>query len=355
MCFSFLIFVLSLQRSTLALSSLIRIGTRPSPLAMKQAQSVAGAIQLQFPDIDTESVIIESLSEFKPATSPIQETTLAQTFNIDFTSVIDTAILEQQVDIGVHSLKDIPPLHKWIGKNYLTIAGFLPRATPVDVLITKGTPNEEPQSIGTLPPNARVGSASSRRQSQILSMRSDLQLINLRGNVQKRLESLEQGLVDALVMARAGLERMNLIHNNNNNLHITTLSTDCILPAPGQGIVGIVSRKSDEETLRMLDAISDKHASIAAAAELAVLDYVDAHLPNKPFSGRPPLAAFYVFNGKDYVLRARLLRPDGTRVVEVKRRHDQQDGTSEEEARMMGEDVGKEVVERAGIDFFKEL
>ena len=316
----------------------IRIGTRPSPLALKQAQSVASALQEAHPSIDTEFIILESSSEHhKTLDKATQDKPLAMT-NVDFTSVIDNAIMNGDVDIGVHSLKDIPPDHKWYTES-LTIACFLPRACPLDVLIGS-------ESVQMLGKGARVGSSSTRRQSQLLSARPDLKLINLRGNVQTRLEHLKDGLVDALVMARAGLDRLGISDSN-----ITFLSAYEMMPGPGQGIVGVICRKDDIHTIQQLQTIDNLDARMAATAERQVLNTVDANLV-KPYCGRPPLAAFMEPQDSKWVLKARLLRPDGKAVVAVERQAPRD--CNQDDARAIGEDAGIELVLRAGDHFFDE-
>lgn len=260
--------------------------------------------------------------------------------SVDFTGVIDEAIKSGQVDVGVHSLKDVPPEHKWC-KESLSIAAYLPRACPLDVLIGV-------KSLESLPRGARVGSASTRRQSQLLSIRPDLQLVNLRGNVQTRLQYLKDGVVDALVMARAGLDRLG-IHVEENDM--TLLSADEILPGPGQGIVGVVCRKNDVKIMELLQSINDEDACIAATAERQVLNTVDSTIVNKPYEGRPPLAAFMSRQeDSSWVLKTRLLRPDGAKMLDVEQ--EALRSCSVDDARSLGKDVGSELVRLAGDHFF---
>jgi len=238
----------------------IRIAARPSPLALKQAQTVAVALQEAHPSLKTEFVILDSSSEHKASVDKATQDKPLAMSSVDFTGVIDKAIMNGEADIGVHSLKDIPPDHRWCYES-LMIASYLPRSCPLDVLIG-GT------SLQSLPRGARVGSASTRRQSQLLLARSDLQLINLRGNVQTRLRHLQDGIVDALVMARAGLDRLGITLNRND---MTVLSADEMLPGPGQGIVGVICCVDDIKTIELLKSIDDSNARIAAMAERQVL------------------------------------------------------------------------------------
>jgi hydroxymethylbilane synthase len=326
-----------------AICLVVRVGTRPSPLAIQQAESVASALKKVHPFLETQFIILESSSEHKISINKAsQEKPLAMS-NVDFTGVIDEAIISRTVDIGVHSLKDIPPDAKWCTDS-LTIAAFLPRACPLDVLIGA-------KSLESLPRKARVGSASTRRQSQLLSIRPDLQLVNLRGNVQTRIQYLHDGIVDAVVMARAGLNRLGV--SSISDACCCKLSADEMLPGPGQGIVGIVCRKDNNVMLELLQAINDDHACIAATAERQVLSTVDSTIANKPYKGRPPLAAYMSCNDDlRWILKARLLRPDGTRMIQVEREAPQY--VTNDDATILGIEVGNELVRRAGEHYFDE-
>ena len=153
------------------------------------------------------------------------------------------------------------------------------------------------------------------------SIRPDLQLVNLRGNVQTRLEYLKDGgIVDALVMARAGFHRLGISISNAENC--CNLSAEEMLPGPGQGIVGITCQGNNNVMLELLEVINDEHACIAATAERQVLNTVDSTIANKPYDGRPPLAAYMSCNDDSgWILKARLLRPGGTRMIHVQREH----------------------------------
>jgi hydroxymethylbilane synthase len=178
--------------------------------------------------------------------------------------------------------------------------------------------------------------------------------------VQNRLEHLKDNLVDALVMARAGLDRLGIsVSNmtaipllNSTMTYMAILTANEMLPGPGQGIIGVICRKDDTRTIKLLQSIDDIDARIAATAERQVLNTVDANLV-KPYRGRPPLAAFMEPQSKHWLLRARLLRPDGKEVVEVERQAPRD--CSEDDARSLGEQAGAELVRHAGDRFFGEM
>ena len=174
--------VLLLHHLAVAASLHLRIGSRPSPLACTQAEAIATALKKADPTISIDIVKITSRSE--AGAEPVAAgATMAGT---DFTGNIDDAVLSGAVDIGVHSLKDLPPLHRWEAANALAIGCHLPREDPWDVLIGASS-----LAASSLPFNARVGSASVRRRAQLLALRPDVQVVGLRGNVQARLDALE--------------------------------------------------------------------------------------------------------------------------------------------------------------------
>ena len=174
------ILILLLHRLAITASLHLRIGSRPSPLACTQAEAVATALRKVDPTISID--IVKITSESEAGAEPVAAgATMAGT---DFTGNIDDAILSGAVDIGVHSLKDLPPLHRWKAADALAIGLHLPREDPCDVLIGAS-------SLAAMPANARVGSASVRRRAQLLALRPDVKVVGLRGNVQARLEALE--------------------------------------------------------------------------------------------------------------------------------------------------------------------
>ena len=334
-----MIFMILLLHSASSLH--IRIGTRPSPLACTMADAVASALRVAEPSITCEVVRISSSGD--QSSGSIAATTLAQGKVVDFTGLLDDAVLNGQVDVAVHSLKDVPPLQRWTPG--LTIGYHSPRETPYDMLIGAS-------SLAELPANARVGSASVRRQAQRLSQRPDATKVNLRGNVQARLEALDRGTVDALLLAKAGLDRLGLTSSRGEHHELgemRELPAEQMLPACGQGIVGAVCRSDRTEVLSVLRAADDRASRVAASAELSFLGALDGAAP---WDGRPPLAAYMrrEEDGGGWLLSCLLARPDGVRVLRTTRRAGS--GCSEEEARAIGVEAGKELRAGAGADFF---
>lgn len=274
----------------------VRIGTRASPLAIAQAEQLAAQLSFVAPDTLTALVPLEAGAD-KNVHDPISK--------VDFTKELDSAVLRGELDLAVHSLKDIPPQNRWPAG--LDIACHLPRLSPLDVLV--GVP-----SLSALPSGARVGTSSVRRQAQLRAARPDLTIVGLRGTVGARLAQLECGDVDALVLAMAGLERLAL---QSSDHVLCELPPDVMLPGAGQGIVCATCRE-DGDVLRLLRAADDPDAHVAAAAERALLDVVDGASPGR---GRPPIGALMAREGSgDWKLRGMLAaQSDGTGIVRVER------------------------------------
>jgi hydroxymethylbilane synthase len=318
----------------------IKIGARPSPLAQAQARTVAEALSLandRSMAVTTSVVGIQTQGDYVGSKAGTQAMPLAVGGGSDFTSALDEALLSNGIDAAVHSLKDIPPTARW--RQCLSIVCHLPREVPDDVLVGPFA------SIDGLPQHARVGTSSVRRQAQLLAIRPDLDLVNLRGNVETRLGALSDGRVDALILAQAGLNRL-LKSNIQQQKHPSNYDDDAepssllehswntipstdMLSAACQGIVAVVCRTDDSETMGCLATINDRDANLAAAAERAFLDTLDGFSPSTyqgssvAWLGRPPLAAFLEKrdlenqdkNQQDYVFHGLLARPDGTKVL----------------------------------------
>jgi len=229
----------------------MRIGTRGSALALAQSGHVRERLANGAPD-DVPLEVIETSGDRNPMAS-------LRRFGGKgiFTKEIEEALLLGRVDLAVHSLKDLPT-EMTAG---LMIGAMLPREDPRDAVIARGgTPIEK------LPAGATVGTSSLRRKAQLLAKRPDLNVVDLRGNVPTRLARLEEGRFDAIVVAAAGLRRLNLIDR------ATELLDDAfMLPAPGQGVVAIQIREGDPETAAAVGRLHDPGAAAEAAAERSLL------------------------------------------------------------------------------------
>jgi hydroxymethylbilane synthase len=174
-----------------------------------------------------------------------------------FTVAVDAAVLEERADLGVHSLKDMTTTLV----EGLSLAGVLPRGPVEDALLTR-----DGRGLTELPRGARVATGSARRAAELRRVRPDLEVVGLRGNVETRLARLEEGGADAILLARAGLERLGLAERIAE-----VLDPRVFVPAVGQGIVGLTCRAGDERTRRTLAALSDREAWAEALAERALL------------------------------------------------------------------------------------
>jgi hydroxymethylbilane synthase len=220
----------------------IRIGTRASPLARWQAQWVSDALTAA--GHGAVLVPITTRGDVQQV-QPVEQLGDRGVF----TKELQRALLAGQIDVAVHSLKDLPtdPVAG------LILAAVPRRESPCDVLVSRDSLRLE-----TLPPGARVGTGSLRRQSQLLHLRPDLLVAPIRGNVDTRLRKLDEGQYDALILAQAGLNRLGLSHRVTQ-----ILSTNQMLPAVGQGALGLETRAEDGETRSALSALDDPASHFA--------------------------------------------------------------------------------------------
>ncbi|MGH6825486.1 hydroxymethylbilane synthase [Methyloceanibacter sp.] len=301
------------------------IGTRGSPLALWQAEHVRALLTDAHglkPDAVALSVITTSGDRIRD--KPLRD------FGGKglFTKEIDEALLGKTVDLAVHSMKDLPTELP----QGISIAAVLPRGDVRDAFISaSGLP------LAALPSGAVVGSSSLRRQAQVKRLRPDLQAIDLRGNVETRLKKLKQGMVDATLLALAGLERLGLTG------HVTSvLSTDEMLPAVAQGAIGVSCRSDDAETRELLQALNDDRTATAVACERAFLGELDG-------SCRTPIAGLAEIADGLLRFRGLVLTPDGTEWHEIEQRGAPSDAAS------IGASSGRELLELAGPNFLSSL
>jgi hydroxymethylbilane synthase len=265
----------------------LRIGTRASALALWQAREVAGRIAAQH-DAPAVELVHISTSGDRQSEVPLWQTR-GQAF---FTREIDRALLTRQVDVAVHSLKDLPTQIE----AGLTLAALLPRADPRDALVSRSG-----AALAALPVGARIGTSSLRRRAFLARLRPDAVQLELRGNVPTRIERLQRGDYDAIVLAAAGLSRLGLAQ------HVSEyLPAESFPPAVSQGIIGICARSEDEATLRWLAALDEREARLAATAERSLLARLEGGC-------QVPLGALATVQGGTLELMGCLCSLDGTR------------------------------------------
>lgn len=232
--------------------SRVRIGTRGSPLARWQAEWVATRLRTAHPDLTVELVEIKTQGD-RDRNSP-----LAAIGGVGlFTKEIQRALLDGRVEVAVHSLKDLPTQ----GSDELTLGAVPLREEVADALIAPVF-----KTLGALPADAKVGTGSLRRRAQLLHLRPGLEVVDLRGNVETRLKQALEGRLDAVLLAEAGLRRLNL------DAHVTErLAPPRFLPAVGQGALGIECRLTDHTTLDLLAPLDDPATRRAVVAERQTL------------------------------------------------------------------------------------
>lgn len=245
---------------------ILKIGTRGSPLALRQTQMVVDALSAAHPGLQYDIVTITTSGDWKPEEG---ENRLSEKQGGKglFIKEIESALMDGRIDCAVHSMKDVPSYLPDIA----SVHHVLPRADVRDALLSlKG------QTIEALPQGAVVGTSSLRRQAFLLHRRPDLVVVPLRGNVQTRIDKLKDGQVDATFLAMAGLSRLGIQED-----FIYPLSVDTMVPACGQGVVAIETRKDDNGTRLLLDAIHHEETGLCVAAERAALQTLDGscHTP----------------------------------------------------------------------------
>jgi hydroxymethylbilane synthase len=301
------------------------IGTRGSPLALAQASEVRDRLAAAHGEL-AEAGAVETRI-IKTSGDKFTDRPLADIGGKGlFTKEIEEALGAGDIDLAVHSMKDVPT---WLPDG-LEITCILPREDPRDALIGEGL-----SGLAALPQGARVGTASLRRRAQLLHLRPDLTISMLRGNVATRVRKVAEGEFDATLLAVAGLKRLGAAR------HIAaTLTPEEMLPAVAQGAIGIECRVADSRAHGFIAALNHSQSAQRVAAERALLAALDG-------SCRTPIAALAELD-KDGGLRLRALiaRPDGTVIHRTERTGAAADGVA------MGRDAGAELRRTGGADFF---
>jgi hydroxymethylbilane synthase len=261
----------------------LRLGTRGSVLAKTQSQLIASELEKRHKGLAVELVIVKTSGDLVPD-QPLHE------FGGKglFTKELEQALLRKEVDLAVHSFKDVPVNEPLVEQDDLIIASVPQREDPRDVLVSL-----KAKSIAELPPGATVGTGSFRRRAQLLALRPDLKVELLRGNIDTRLKKLRDGQYDAVVLAAAGLRRGGLF----NEAEMSMLSPEEMLSAPGQGALALQCRRGDEVTRDLLYALEDAATERCVTAERVVVAALgcDCH---------SPVAALAKIENEEMTLRA---------------------------------------------------
>jgi hydroxymethylbilane synthase len=234
----------------------IRIGTRASALARAQTDLVGAALREAHPDIDIEVVPISTSGDRSQHTNQPS----ADWGSGVFVKELEAALLREEVDLAVHSLKDVPPEPS----ADLLIAAVPVREDPSDVLATV-----DGRALGELPSGARVGTSSARRSAFLRAARPDLHFEAIRGNVETRLRKMTEGQYDAVVLALAGLRRLDL------DAAFVLLDPELLPPAPGQGALAIQTRSGDRAAIELVEALHDPATAACVRAERRLMVALD--------------------------------------------------------------------------------
>lgn len=267
----------------------LRIGTRKSKLALAQSRWVKQKIESRHPDVDVELVRIQTTGD-KILDSPLN----AIGGKGLFVKEIEDALISKKVDLAVHSMKDVPARLP----DRLSLSIFPEREDPFDAFLSVAFAD-----MGHLPAGARVGTSSLRRSSQLLSIRPDLVVVPLRGNVDTRIGKMEAGETDAIILAAAGLNRLGIGERIRSKIPI-----DVLLPAIGQGALGLEVRSDDETTIGMIRFLNHGPTESAVRAERALLMELEGGC-------QVPIAGFALINNGKIRLRGMVAELDGSRII----------------------------------------
>jgi hydroxymethylbilane synthase len=233
----------------------IIIGTRSSPLALWQADFTKAELSKHFPELNITLKLIKTTGDV------LLDSPLSKIGDMGlFTKDIEKHLLAKEIDLAVHSLKDVPTGTP----EGLVITSFTEREDTRDVIISKSG-----KGIKDLPLNARMATSSLRRMSQLLSMRPDLQIVDIRGNLNTRFKKFDDGEFDAMMLAYAGVFRLEFSDRISE-----ILSHNVMLPAVGQGALGIETRTDDAETREIVRVLNDSNTEICCRAERALLRHL---------------------------------------------------------------------------------
>jgi len=299
-----------------------KIATRGSPLALWQARWVQENIFEQHPEISVELLILKTTGD------RIQDRPLSEVGGKGlFIKELETALLDGRADMAVHSMKDV--------------TGFFPGGLEISVIAEREDPGDAwlcPKygSIEDFPHGGIVGTSSLRRASQLKHHRPDLRIRSLRGNVITRLRKLDEGEVDATILAVAGLKRSELDERITE-----VLPMEWMLPAIGQGAIGIETRIDDQQTLNRIQHLNDQTTWDCLLAERTLLTEMEGNC-------QIPLAGYCILNGDELFLRALIADPEGESILRYEARAARQDSVKlgREAAQWLLKNGGEEILQK---------
>jgi len=273
------------------MKKILRIATRKSALALWQANHVQSLLREAHEGIEIELVKIVTEGD-RILDRPLSEIGGKGLFLKE----LEWAMLNGDADLAVHSMKDVPANMA----EGLVLDAVLPRANPFDALVSR-----DKRFLADLPAGSRIGTSSLRRRSQLLALRPDLEVTDLRGNVDTRLRKLDEGQYDAIILACAGLQRLGWGERITE-----TLQPPDWLPASTQGIIGLQCRQDDAFTRSLIEPLADADTMVVASAERAVAQVLGA-------TCQVPLAVYAVLDNNTVKLRSRVSTPDGKESIQA--------------------------------------
>jgi hydroxymethylbilane synthase len=308
------------DKTTMSKKSL-KIATRESQLALWQANWVKQCLQKAQPDLIIELLPMSTKADRSPDMN-LQEIGGKGLF----VKELEEALLDGRADLAIHCMKDMPVAQP----PGLCIAAMSAREVPFDVLVSNSH-----ESVASLPSQAKVGTSSLRRKSQLLHLRPDLKLEYLRGNVLTRLAKLDKGDYDAIILAAAGLKRLGLLPRLEN-----ILAGDEFLPAAGQGVLGIECRQDDAAVQQLVQVMHDEASHICVTAERALCKRLGAQC-------QTPVAAYAVLQGEQVLLKGFVGSEDGTQILQAQLVGNRNDPVS------LGERVGDALLQQGAAEILR--
>jgi hydroxymethylbilane synthase len=307
------------------MTEIVRIGSRGSRLALWQAGHVQRLLAERC-GLQTEIVVIKTSGDrfAEKTTGNLGDLGLKGVFIKE----LEEALLDGRADIAVHSMKDVPTE---IDSSF-SFPAVLSREDPRDCLVARNG-----ERIDSLPPGACIGTSSVRRQAQLRHYRPDLEIVPLRGNVDTRLAKLDRGEFDAIVLAKAGLDRLGFSERITD-----VLGADAVLPAVGQGALGIETRAGDPHICKLVASLADVDTRAAVNAERALLSELEGGC-------QVPVGAWARFEEGGFVMDACVVAPDGSEYIRLSARATAEEMQDRRKPLELGRELGRRLIE-AGAD-----
>jgi hydroxymethylbilane synthase len=307
------------------MTEIVRIGSRGSRLALWQAKHVQRLLSERC-GLETEIVVIKTSGDrfAEKSTANLGDLGLKGVFIKE----LEEALLDGRADLAVHSMKDVPTE---IDSSF-SFPAVLSREDPRDCLVAR-----DGATLDQLPAGARIGTCSVRRQAQLRHYRPDLEIVPLRGNVDTRLAKLDRGEFDGIVLAKAGLDRLGFSERITD-----VLGTEAVLPAVGQGALGIETRAGDPHICKLVATLADSDTRAAVNAERALLSALEGGC-------QVPVGAWARFEDGGFVIDACVVAPDGSEYIRLSAQATAEELQDRRTPLILGRELGRRLIE-AGAD-----